>query len=494
MTDKNTAADAARDIAKALEQEKERAERDELIRQFNEKYMVVCEAGKALIYAPRKDQRSGRTIYDRMTPRDLSLLYQNNPILLTDEDGTRKAHNRAKVWLSDRMRHQYIDGVEFDPSGTVGAGVLNLWKGFNVESKPGTWMLLKLHMLDVVCRGNVEHYEYLLSWLAYMVQHPNLQGEVAVVMRGPEGCGKGIAARAVNHIFGQHGLAISNAKHLIGNFNAHLRDCVFLFADEAFFAGDKAHVSVLKAIITEPTLTIEGKGQNVVQAPNCLHVMMASNETWVVPASIYARRFFVLDVSGERIGDYAYFDAIQQQLENGGYEAMLHELLHRDLTGFRVQRVPETEGLQAQKKLSLTTEASWWLDCLQRGYVYQSRYNHAWLGEWHDKMTTDLLFESYSRFADHTGERRPLAREAFGMLMSDMGYRGRRLTDEPIGEAAEALIRKARPPGYLLGTLQEARAKFISHSKLSIEWADDNALFDELEDEGFTYETAESGP
>ena len=37
---------------------------------------------------------------------------------------------------------------------------------------------------------------------------------------------------------GQHALKISNAKHLVGNFNSHLRDCVFLFADEAFFAGD----------------------------------------------------------------------------------------------------------------------------------------------------------------------------------------------------------------------------------------------------------------
>jgi len=26
---------------------------------------------------------------------------------------------------------------------------------------------------------------------------------------------------------------------LVGNFNAHLIDCVLLFADEAFWAGDK---------------------------------------------------------------------------------------------------------------------------------------------------------------------------------------------------------------------------------------------------------------
>ena len=53
-------------------------------------------------------------------------------------------------------------------------------------------------------------------------------------------------------ILGQHALHISNSKHLVGNFNAHLRDCVLLFADEAFYAGDKAHVGVLNSLITEP--------------------------------------------------------------------------------------------------------------------------------------------------------------------------------------------------------------------------------------------------
>src|SRR3954454_6708582 len=116
-------------------------------------------------------------------------------------------------------------------------------------------------------------------------------------MRGGEGTGKGTLAKVLRHIFGQHGMAISNSKHLTGNFNGHLRDAVFLFADEAFFAGDRAHVGVLKSLITEPFLTIEAKYQNAVQQPNYVHLMMASNEAWVIPASSDARRYFVLEIS-----------------------------------------------------------------------------------------------------------------------------------------------------------------------------------------------------
>ena len=156
-------------------------------------------------------------------------------------------------------------------------------------------------------------------------------------MRGGEGTGKGILARALKHLFGQHGISVTNAKHLTGNFNGHLRDAVLVFGDEAFYAGDKAHVGVLKVIITEPTITVEAKYRDAVEMPNFVHLIMASNEKWVVPASIDSRRFFVLDVPDTRANDHAYFGAIQAELEGGGYEAMLYDLLQVNLSSFNVR-------------------------------------------------------------------------------------------------------------------------------------------------------------
>ncbi len=168
-------------------------------------------------------------------------------------------------------------------------------------------------------------------------------------MKGGEGTGKGTLAKVILHITGHHRLAISNPKHLTGAFNAHLRDAVFLFADEALFAGDRSHVGALKSLITEPYLTVEAKFQNAVQSPNFLHVMMASNEEWVVPAAHDARRFFVLEVSDLVKGNHGYFSELWAQLEAGGYTAMLYDLLAMDLTSFNVRAVPTTEGLQRQR-------------------------------------------------------------------------------------------------------------------------------------------------
>jgi hypothetical protein len=77
------------------------------------------------------------------------------------------------------------------------------------------------------------------------------------VLKGEEGSGKGIFLHALREIFGGHGLYLSNPDHLWGRFNEQLQNTVMLFCDEAFYAGDRAHESILKALVTEHKLSIE---------------------------------------------------------------------------------------------------------------------------------------------------------------------------------------------------------------------------------------------
>jgi hypothetical protein len=189
-----------------------------------------------------------------------------------------------------------------------------------------------------------------------------------------------------------------------------------------------------------------------------------------------------------KVGNRAYFTAIQKQMETGGYEAMLYELHHRDLADFNVRDVPDTEGLQEQKKLSLGTSEAWWLDVLHRGYVYKSKLGlENYFGEWHETVTTEVLFASYSEFAKSRNERRQMAREAFGQFMVKIGGKytqprnavvGEHITDvtiNPYGDTTRkaALIEKKRATGYSIGTLQQARDAFQDATKLTIEWEAD---------------------
>jgi hypothetical protein len=186
--------------------------------------------------------------------------------------------------------------------------------------------------------------------MARAVQRPGEQGHVAVVLRGGKGVGKGVFAKHFGKLFGRHFLHISNAAHLTGNFNAHQRDCIVLFADEAFYAGDRKHDPVLKTIVTEDMLAIEAKNIDVVQSPNFIHLIMSTNEEYAVRASEDERRYFVLDVGNDKQQDTGYFAAIEADLVAGGYEHLLHFLRSYDLTGFDVRTVPKTGGLRDQQE------------------------------------------------------------------------------------------------------------------------------------------------
>ena len=325
---------------------------------MNDRFFVVNEAGKPIVIRPMTDPIFRRRHFERSTFDDLTKLYLNRKV-----PGTNV--NLARKWLGHTGRRDYLGGLVFAPGKTVASDQFNLWQGFGVEPTAGDWSLLRDHTRDVICQGNIEVFEYLMNWMARAVQEPSKQGETAVVMQSGEGTGKGVLARAMVTIFGQHGMQLTQAKHVTSNFNAHMRDLCFLFGDEAFFAADRSHAGVLKALITEPTLTIEGKFQNAVTVPNMLHIMLASNDKWVVPAGKDDRRYLVLEVSEAQKNNPEYFKPLYAQLDDGGYAAMLHELLARDIKAFNVRRVPSTKAHIEQKRMSLRGVDRWLDECLQ---------------------------------------------------------------------------------------------------------------------------------
>ena len=79
-------------------------------------------------------------------------------------------------------------------------------------------------------------------------------------------------------------------------------------------------------------------------------------------------------MSAARKEDFAYFAALQAELDNGGYEALLYHLLHEvDLTGFNVRKVPQTDGLRQQRDLSLPPLEAWWCELLETGTLMGRR-------------------------------------------------------------------------------------------------------------------------
>jgi Family of unknown function (DUF5906) len=376
-------------------------------------------------------------------------------------------------------RRQYLGGVVFNPKGAP-EDCWNSWSGFTVTPAPGDWSAMREHIRSVICSGVPELFDYVINWLARMFQRPEERGEVALVVRGAKGAGKGIFFNWLLEGWGQHGIHIVNAKHLTGQFNDHLRDCVLLFADEAFYAGDKQHESILKGLITEPTLAIEGKYKAVVQVANMLHLVIASNADWVVPASSDERRYMVLDAADNRVGQRDYFNKINLQMRNGGLAAMIFDLLRRDISKFDPRDIPDTQALHEQKLLSLDSLHRWWLTVLEREFVWKSRFGSTVFTRWHDFYATELLWRSYCQWCDETRPYDRKSRVQLGQFFTAL-YQPCRPRDgsaavplyetERLDVANPIVYAEGRPRGYSVGDIDAARANFADRSKISGDWA-----------------------
>jgi hypothetical protein len=304
-----------------------------------------------------------------------------------------KTRSRFEIWREHENRRQYR-GITFAPyPRQAHPEDYNLWRGLAVQPADGPHDLFLGHLKDNLCSGHEGHYEYLLDYLAFTVQNPGRPAEVAVVLKGGMGTGKGIFIRNFGALFGRHYVQLDRAEHLTGKFNASISGKVVVFADEAFFAGDKAHLGTLKRITTEPTLQIERKGIDPIYEPNNIHLFMATNEDWALPAGFQERRFFVLNVSDQHLQDLPYFQAIQDQLDAGGLAGFLKMLLARSVTHARVRQAPRTDELRVQQEMSMAHELKWWKECLALGQIAGSI-------EWPDRLNTQTAYADYIAWCD----------------------------------------------------------------------------------------------
>lgn len=423
---------------------------------LNERFAVIGNmGGKCRIIEEVMDLGLKRTRLTKQSFEDFANRFSNQYISLgMGEDNKEKKMPMGKWWLKQTTRRQF-DYIGFVP-GVETPGTYNLWKGFAVEAKPGNHEAFLEHVLVNVCKRDKVLFDYVVGWMARTVQQPAQPGEVAIVLRGGRGTGKSFFAKKFGNLFGRHFLQVSNSSHLVGNFNSHLRDTVVLFADEAFYAHDKKHASVLKTLITEDTIPIESKGVDVETSPNYVHLIMASNDQHVIPAGHDERRFLVLDVGDEHKQDIKYFETLAKIMDEGGSSALLHYLMTYDLSGFEVRSVPNTDALQEQKMLSMSVEEEWWYQKLCEGRLLSSQPS------WEREVMKDYLTADYIENARKFNIVRRGSATSLGKFLSKMipGLQSRQKMTEvtTLTEQGFSYVKKELKYHYIIPSLESCRS------------------------------------
>ncbi|MBP7074564.1 MAG: hypothetical protein KBA81_04175 [Rhabdochlamydiaceae bacterium] len=319
---------------------------DKVLQEFNKKYAIVRTSTTYILV------QKNRTSFELDSRSSFKNFHENDFF----ESSKGETKNKAIFWLKHPDRRTF-ENIVFDPTRPGDyEGNFNIFKGFAFESQQGDCSLYWRHVEEVICNGNVEHYQYVRKWMACVIQKPTLLA-TAIVLRGLQGTGKNKFAEYFGKLFGPYFLTVTCLEHITGKFNNHLKYAYLVHANEALYGGNSKEIGALKAFITDPTIIIEGKGRDAIPVDNCRHLIVSSNEDWAVPMDLDDRRFFVLNVSSHRKEDIDYFHKLHEQMDSAGLSALLFDLLNEDLSNFDPRKMPPNDfGFDMKMKAASSVE------------------------------------------------------------------------------------------------------------------------------------------
>lgn len=236
--------------------------------------------------------------------------------------------------------------------------IVNLFRGYKAQPfgdmdllgdempKDNSYVQLFVsHIKDIWCKGDTEMGEHVLKWFSHILQRPNIPTESAIVVVGKEGAGKGsISNVLINHILGRElGRNYEGISRYLDKFETAKEKLLLAVLDESNTSGmDKASIDKLKHIITDRTLEIEYKGVQSYNVDLYNNLLFTTNNYSGLRITPNDRRFTVLEISDSKIGDFSYFDKLNNPSD---YEAscLVHYLLNDvDLTGYNPRAIIKT--------------------------------------------------------------------------------------------------------------------------------------------------------
>jgi phage/plasmid-associated DNA primase len=375
-----------------------------------------------------------------------------------------KRVNIAQLWLEWDGKRKY-NGLVFDPTQSVSKQFYNLYQPPRIEPKlGGSWKLFKGHIFEVICGADEEIFKYVLGWVARLIQDPGGQRPgVAIVLKGKQGTGKGTFVKYISKLVEPHFAHVSSQERLTGRFNSILEDTLLLFLDEAIWAGDKRAEGELKRLITEDTIVIERKGLDSYPVKNYLNIIIASNNDWIVPAGLQERRMLVLEVSDKYMQDKKYFRAIEEEMDNGGLEAMYYDLLNFDYSKIDLRTPPKTKALSEQVINSMNSIEAFYFELLYDGVLPGVSFDAIDFISWDEKaeIRIEEMYNAYLQFCKEKRYFRSFVKNIFSKKLRELC---------PRLKIIRRRINGVNTRFYLFPSLKEARREFEEHITSPIDW------------------------
>ena len=272
-----------------------------------------------------------------------------------------------KDWLQYPENRKYEETGCYPHDIKCPSNVFNVWRPFTMESvKKYSEKTMErdkiLHHLRILCNHDETVYQYFIKWIGQMIQFPSVK-TVSPVIIGEQGAGKNTIVRLIEKMLGEKKVfeTADPARYVWGNFNACMANAYLVCLNELNKKDTIEADGKIKALITDPKLTINTKGVSEYNIKSYHRFIMFSNGSDPIQTTDGDRRKFIIKASNELCGNKEYFADFYKMLDDVDVMKTMYEYFKSipDLKDFAKLDLPVTEYQKVLKEYNKSPVQQW---------------------------------------------------------------------------------------------------------------------------------------
>ena len=287
----------------------------------------------------------------------------------------------GKWWYDETMR-VYARADMYSPTENCPKNVYNLWKPYPYESKvvemtphKMEMVYLVLYHVKILCGHDEAAYEYMINWIAQFIQYPQVKTTMPT-FASLEGSGKNSFQFFLEKLIGKRQICCTtSAEDIFGKFNGLLANVRLVVLNELSATELRHFDGKLKGLITDDTVTIQGKGKELYPIRSMHRLLNFSNKTdHPIQTSEDDRRKLIMRCSDEKIGDDVYFSRLYEAMDDEDVLTWFFTFFStKDVKAFNDTKgrcMPKTE-YQLDIVQSYSNVIEDWLNYVLEEYLFQ---------------------------------------------------------------------------------------------------------------------------
>jgi hypothetical protein len=279
--------------------------------------------------------------------------------------------------------------------------VFNLWRPFQInlfkgEYTPNTDAVKTVfNHIKILCNHQDAVYQYILLWIAHMLQFPAKKSIVPTFI-SKQGAGKGTLMKLMGKLLGEKRVleTTTPSRDVWGNFNGMMPTKFLINLNELSRKETTESEGRIKALITDPTLTINSKGVNQYEIQSYHRFIITTNNEQPVATSDDDRRNLIIRCSDELLRNNEYFLKMHSLLEE-------EEVIRSVGDAFKAMKVKQNFNEYSIPKTKYQD------DLKEASRPYYELWLAGFVAEHHNLQEVNLypseMFASFKHWCDRNG-------------------------------------------------------------------------------------------